>query len=67
MKTSDLKELLLDTFGHLSDKQLMALTIYGEARGEAKEGKVAVGSVILERVEHRRWDGETIPEVCLMP
>jgi len=30
-------------------------------------GKIAVGSVILERVEHRNWDGKTIPEVCLMP
>ena len=45
----------------------MALTIYGEARGESREGKIAVGSVILERVEHREWDGKTLHEVCLMP
>lgn len=45
----------------------MALTIYGEARGESYDGKVAVGSVILERVDHRKWDGDTIHEVCLMP
>jgi hypothetical protein len=51
----------------LSDKQIMALTLYGEARGEPCEGKIAVGSVILERVEHRDWDGKTIPEVCLKP
>lgn len=61
------KGLLLSTFGHLDDKQLMALTIYGEARGESEEGKIAVGSVILERVDHREWDGDTIQEVCLMP
>lgn len=67
MKASALKELLLSTFGHLSDAQLMALTIYGEARGEQYEGRVAVGSVILERVEHRNWDGKTVSEVCLMP
>jgi hypothetical protein len=45
----------------------MGLTIYGEARGESEEGKIAVGSVILERVDHREWDGDTIQEVCLMP
>jgi hypothetical protein len=45
----------------------MALTIYGEARGEIYPGKVAVGSVIMERVDHRDWDGKTIHEVCLMP
>jgi len=67
MKTQDLKELLLNTFGMLNGRQLMALTIYGEARGESKEGKIAVGSVILERVDHRKWDGQTIQEVCLMP
>jgi len=67
MKSSEIKELLLDTFGHLDDKQIMALTIYGEARGESDEGKIAVGSIILERVDHRKWDGDTIQEVCLMP
>lgn len=67
MKSSALKEFLLDTFGHLSFQQLMSLTIYGEARGESYEGKVAVASVIMERVKHRAWDGEDIQEVCLMP
>jgi N-acetylmuramoyl-L-alanine amidase len=67
MKSAELKALLQDTFGHLDDKQLMALTIYGEARGESEEGKIAVGSVILERVDHRNWDGKTIHEVCLCP
>lgn len=67
MNRADLKELLWATFGHLSDTELMALVIYGEARGESREGKIAVGSVILERVEHRKWDGENIHEVCLMP
>jgi hypothetical protein len=57
----------LATFGHLTDIQLMSLVIYGEARGESRDGKIAVGSVILERVDHRDWDGKTIQEVCLMP
>lgn len=54
-------------FGNLPDDRLMALTIYAEARGESQQGKIAVGSVILERVEHRNWDGKTIKEVCLWP
>ncbi len=66
-KFSEIKELLYNTFGNLSDTQLLGLTIFGEARGESQEGKIAVGSVILERVEHRDWDGKTIKEVCLMP
>ena len=54
-----------ESFSKLTDAQILALTIYGEARGESTEGKIAVGSVILERVDHRDWDGKTIPEVCL--
>ena len=57
---------LLD-FGHLADGELMGLTIDGEAEGEIIEGKVAVGTVILCRVEHRAWDGKNIREVCLLP
>ncbi len=56
-----------ESFWKLSEKQIMAITIYGEARGESDAGKIAVGSVILERVEHRDWDGKTIHEVCLKP
>jgi len=67
MTALDLKKILYATFGSLTDDRLLALTIYGEARGESREGKIAVGSVILERVDHRDWDGRTIKEVCLMP
>jgi len=67
MKSTELKDLLWLTFAHLDEIQLMALVIYGEARGEPRDGKIAVGSVILERVDHREWDGKTIHEVCLMP
>ena len=52
-------------FLKLDEKQVMGLTIYGEARGEPIEGKIAVGTVILERVDHRDWDGTTVKEVCL--
>jgi hypothetical protein len=58
---------LLQYFGKLDDKQIMGLTIYGEARGEIDEGKIAVGTVILERVDKQGWMGKTIQEVCLKP
>ena len=67
MKTPDLKKLLNQRFGHLPDDRLLALTIYGEARGESRDGKIAMASVVLERVDHRNWDGDTIHAVCLMP
>ena len=54
-------------YEHLSDDELMALTIWAESRGEPLAGKVAVGTVILNRVSHRSWDGRTIREVCLKP
>ena len=62
---------MLDTnylrYGHLSDAQVLAMTIWAEARGEPRDGKIAVGSVILERVDHRSWDGVNIKEVCFWP
>lgn len=57
----------IDDFGHLAPDQVMALTIYGEARGEHRAGRIAVGTVILERVDHRPWDGDNIIDVCLWP
>ena len=36
----------------ISDAQLLARAINGEARGESYEGQVAVGAVILNRVKH---------------
>ena len=38
-----------------SDVQLMARAINGEARGEPYEGQVAVGAVILNRVQDSRF------------
>lgn len=67
MESVRLSKQLMTHFGELTDRQLMGLTIYGEARGESRAGRVAIGSVILERVEHRNWDGNTIQEVCLKP
>lgn len=54
-------------FNLLSDWQLMGLCIEREAGGESNEGRVAVGTIILERVDYRDWDGKTIKEVILKP
>jgi spore germination cell wall hydrolase CwlJ-like protein len=54
-------------FGYLSDPKIMGLTIWAEARGEIEAGKIAVGTVILERVDKKGWMGKTIMDVCLMP
>lgn len=52
-------------FTALDERQVMGLTICREAGGEPFEGQLAVGTVILERVDHRNWDGKTVKEVCL--
>lgn len=54
-------------FKALADWQLMGLCIEREASGEPREGRIAVATVILERVDHRNWDGKTIQEVILKP
>ena len=41
--------------GRVSDVQLLARAINGEARGEPYEGQVAVGAVILNRVKDSRF------------
>lgn len=49
----------------LTEPQLFALNIEREASGEPRDGRIAVGTVVLERVDHRDWDGKTIREVIL--
>lgn len=49
---------------------ILARTLYGEARGEPVRGKEAVAAVIMNRVRRARerggyWWGSTVPEVCL--
>lgn len=47
------------------DVDILARTIYGEARGEAEIGKRAVASVILNRYKSGKWfAGNTIAETC---
>lgn len=46
---------------------VMARTVWGEARGEGSEGMRWVAHVILNRVERGGWWGNTVREVCLKP
>lgn len=56
-----------EIFAKLPNAQLLALALYGEARGESSEGKIAVASVILERVLRNGWFGKGLAGVVLKP
>jgi len=56
----------------LSEVEVLARTLYGEARGEELAGIEAVASVILNRVAFARsrgryWWGNDVKSVCLKP
>ncbi len=48
----------------LSPQTVVALTIFGEARGEPIEGQIAVACVIRNRVKDKRWPDD-YAGVCL--
>lgn len=56
-----------DIIANLSEKQLFTLCLYGEARGEPIEGKIAVASVIINRLKRGRWYGKSLRGVILKP
>jgi spore germination cell wall hydrolase CwlJ-like protein len=51
----------------LEDIDILARTIYGEARGENQEGRIAVANVIINRANHGGWWGDSIKKTCLKP
>ncbi len=56
----------------MTDADILARTIYGEARGEKLSGREAVASTVLNRVKFAArkgsyWWGSSIEEVCLKP
>lgn len=66
-KTSQAQE-----FTRALEADILARTLFGEARGEGAAGMEAVASVVLNRVAHARkkggyWWGNTIIEVCHKP
>jgi hypothetical protein len=48
----------------LGAREVVALTLYGEARGEGRKGREAIASVIGNRVKAKRY-GKDLREVCL--
>lgn len=50
-----------------TDLDWLSLVIWGEARGEPRDGQAAVGQVVLNRVAHRYQAGDTIESAVLHP
>lgn len=46
---------------------VLARTLWGEARGEGRDGMRAVASTILNRAARPGWWGRSVAEVCLRP
>jgi len=46
---------------------VMARTLWGEARGEGRDGMRGVACVILNRAGDPGWWGRSVAEVCLKP
>jgi N-acetylmuramoyl-L-alanine amidase len=49
------------------DVDTLARTIFGEARSEGTAGMTAVAAVIVNRVDHPRWWGHDVVNVCRTP
>lgn len=45
----------------------LARTLWGEARGDVSEGRVAIAWVVTNRVARDSWYGNTVEEVCRYP
>jgi N-acetylmuramoyl-L-alanine amidase len=50
----------------LTDDEALGLTLYGEARGERVEGKIAIACVVRNRINAKRY-GKDAKAVCLAP
>lgn len=56
----------------MKDVDILARTLWGEARSEGRTGMEAVASVVMNRVAYAQarggyWWGSTVTKVCLMP
>ena len=50
-----------------SAPELIARTIWGEARGDGRTGMIGVACCIMNRARHPRWWGHDAGEVCVQP
>jgi N-acetylmuramoyl-L-alanine amidase len=64
---SDLTIVLPGQSEQFTNTFMLALAIYREARGEDMAGKIAVGCVIRNRVQHPSWYGRTWFECITKP
>lgn len=60
-----MKRDIAKCFLNLDEVKLLALCIYGEARGESMAGKLGVASVVMNRRRAAGWFGSTIRDVVL--
>lgn len=51
----------------MTEVEVLAKTMWGEARGEGVLGMYAVGNVIANRVARPSWWGHSFETVCLKP
>lgn len=56
-----------DELRRLPEADLLARCIWGEARGERVEGKLAIAYVVLNRAKAGSWYGRSISDVILKP
>ena len=69
-QTPALEELLPDPTKPLaehSELQLLAMALFGEARGVPAKTRKAIGNVIINRALHPGWWGRNLKEVILKP
>lgn len=59
MTTEDVKQFEGDT------REVLAKTLWGEARGEGELGMIAVACVVLNRAASPGWWGHDVRSVCL--
>ncbi len=50
-----------------SDQEILARTMWGEARNQGELGMQAVACVVLNRINHPTWWGTNVRSVCLKP
>ena len=67
MPVKEAGECSHDRLRKLSEGELLAYFIWGEARGEKVEGKLAIVHVVLNRVKAQSNYGRTIRDVILKP
>ena len=63
----------MEIINNLEEIDILARTIYGEARGEygRRDGGmaalIAVGNVVMNRLKAKTWYGLTLKEICQKP